>query len=61
MLTGDERSGRVVTLCGVQGCCPTVEFSGLGIVLRDDFGGRVQLTEDQWADLLHKVWRGELA
>jgi hypothetical protein len=45
----------MVTLCGVQGCCPTVDFTDPEkVVLKDDFGGRVQLTPDQWADLKAK-------
>lgn len=42
----------VVTLCGVQGCCPTVDFTNPNeIVLRDDYGGKVQLTPVQWNEL----------
>lgn len=41
-----------VKLCGVQGCCPTVDFTDpQKVVLCDDFGGQVQLTRDQWQDL----------
>ena len=41
-----------VRLCGVQGCCPTIDFTDPEkIVMRDDFGGKVQLTHDQWQDL----------
>jgi len=41
-----------VKLCGVQGCCPTVDFTNPEkIVLTDDFGGTVQLTHEQWAEL----------
>lgn len=45
----------VVTLCGVQGCCPTVDFNDPEIVvLKDDFGGQVKLTRNQWTDLKTK-------
>lgn len=41
-----------VKLCGVQGCCPSVDFTDpQKVVLKDDFGGQVQLTRDQWQDL----------
>ena len=41
-----------VKLCGVQGCCPTVDFTNPEkVVLADDFGGKVQLTREQWAKL----------
>ena len=29
-----ENIGRTVALCGVQGCCPTAEFTQEGVVLR---------------------------
>lgn len=42
----------IVKLCGVQGCCPTVDFTDpQKVVLKDDFGGQVQLTKKQWQDL----------
>lgn len=41
-----------VKLCGVQGCCPTVDFTNPDkVVLADDFGGKVQLTPEQWTEL----------
>lgn len=44
-----------VTLCAVQGCCPTVDFTDpQKVVLRDDFGGQVQLTREEWKDLKTK-------
>ncbi|MGH3867303.1 MAG: hypothetical protein ACRDQ4_14395 [Pseudonocardiaceae bacterium] len=58
----DKNGGtRVVTLCGVQGCCPTVELGQAEVVLRDDFGGKVLLTREQWCELVSKVHQGELA
>jgi len=42
----------MVKLCGVQGCCPTVDFTNPEkVVLSDDFGGKVQLTSEQWIEL----------
>jgi hypothetical protein len=52
--------GQVVLLCGVQGCCPTAEFTADGVVLRDDHGGSVRLTSDEWAGFLAKAKSGEL-
>lgn len=41
-----------VKLCGVQGCCPTIDFTDSEkVVLQDDFGGKVQLTREQWNEL----------
>lgn len=49
--TSDVEKG-VVTLCGVQGCCPTVDFTSPDeVVLRDDHGGTVKLTRAEWAEL----------
>lgn len=60
-MESQEEPTTVVTLCGVQGCCPTVELGSKGVVLRDDFGGKVSLTQAEWADLISKVKQGELA
>ncbi|MBP9715621.1 MAG: hypothetical protein KBD48_00305 [Candidatus Pacebacteria bacterium] len=43
---------RVITLCGSQGCCPTVSFFKKGIVIKDDFGGSVKLTRKQFMAML---------
>lgn len=43
----------VIKLCGVSGCCPTVDFTDpQKVILKDDFGGLVQLTRNQWQDLI---------
>ena len=42
----------IVTLCGTRGCCPTVDFTNpRKIILKDDFGGQVQLNRKQWREL----------
>jgi hypothetical protein len=48
---------RVYTLCGVSGCCPTVEVNHdiKEIVLKDDFGGVVKLTIDEWHSAMEQV------
>ena len=44
-----------IKLCGVHGCCPTIDFTNPEkILLKDDFGGQVQLTSEQWKDLKEK-------
>ncbi|MGH3426426.1 MAG: hypothetical protein ACRDQZ_02435 [Mycobacteriales bacterium] len=55
-----EAKSRVVALCGVKGCCPTAEFTGDSVVLRDDVNGEVTLTRDEWAGFLAKAKAGEL-
>jgi len=54
MAKATEEKG-VVTLCGVQSCCPTVDFTDpQKVLIKDDFGGQVQLTSAQWDDLKAK-------
>lgn len=47
----------IYTLCGVQGCCPTVtvDRERKMLVITDDGGGRVQLTEEQWKIAVQNV------
>lgn len=42
---------QVFTLCGVQGCCPTVTIDETGVVITDDFGGKVTLKPAEFAEL----------
>ncbi|MBT9136540.1 MAG: hypothetical protein DDT34_01622 [Firmicutes bacterium] len=46
-----------IQLCGVQGCCPTVEIhrGSDKVVITDDDGGKVTLTKEQWREALAKV------
>ncbi len=46
-----------IRLCGVQGCCPTVEVhhGSDKIVITDDDGGKVTLTKEQWREALTRV------
>ncbi|MDO8594123.1 MAG: hypothetical protein Q7R93_01230 [bacterium] len=47
-----RRERGVITLCGVQGCCPTVDFRNKRtVVLKDDHGGQVKLTRREWNEL----------
>lgn len=41
---------KVFTLCGVQGCCPTVTIDQ-SVVITDDNGGKVTLTLDEFTEL----------
>lgn len=46
-----------IQLCGVQGCCPTVEIhrGSDKVIITDDDGGKVTLTKEQWREALAKV------
>lgn len=47
-----KEEGVVTLACGGGDCCPTVDFTNPEkVVLKDDFGGKVQLTRKQWSDL----------
>ncbi|MBI4256519.1 hypothetical protein HY626_00500 [Candidatus Uhrbacteria bacterium] len=48
----DEDGNTIITLCGVQGCCPTVKISLDGNVeITDDHGGKVNLSAAEFAEL----------
>ena len=55
-----EEPIKEFTLCGVQGCCPTVKVGAQGAVLTDDNGGKVVLTADEWSELKNLITQGEL-
>lgn len=46
-----------IQLCGVQGCCPTVEIhhGANKVVITDDNGSKVTLTKKQWQETLAKA------
>lgn len=47
-----KEEGIVTLSCGGGECCPTVDFTNPEkVVLKDDFGGKVELTQKQWNDL----------
>jgi hypothetical protein len=50
MLHADEKPSLVLRLCAVQGCCPEVDFTDSNqVILTDDFGGKVTLTNEQFS------------
>ncbi len=55
MISGGVPEQGMIKLCGVDGCCPSVDFTDpQKVVVNDDFGGRVQLSREQWDDLKTK-------
>ena len=40
-----------ITLCGKPSCCPTVHVEEENVVLRDDYGGEVKLTQEEFERL----------
>lgn len=50
-----KKGEKRYTLCGVDGCCPTITLTkGGDYVIKDDFGGNVTLSKTQF-DLLKMV------
>jgi len=50
-----------VTLCGSPGCkCPEANFTSDGLIITDDYGGRVTLTIEQ-ATMLAKAIKANRA
>ncbi|MCR6544240.1 hypothetical protein [Dehalobacterium formicoaceticum] len=49
-----------LTLCQ-KGCCPTIEFNPDAnlVIIKDDFGGKVSLTNDQFKILLEEYLHRE--
>lgn len=56
----EKQAKTLIVLCSTAGGCPTIEFQEEGILIRDDFGGLVTLTNGQWTDLVHRIERKEL-
>lgn len=56
-IQSSEQEVKKFTLCGVQGCCPTVEVNSAAkkIFISDDFGGKVVLTDKEWQEAVEKV------
>lgn len=46
---------RIIASCGVQGCCPTVEFKGNDVLVKDDFGNIAQMDRNQWISLAQQT------
>lgn len=44
----EEKEGKVVKLCTCGQCCPEVEIGDSGVIIRDDLGGKVELTKEEW-------------
>lgn len=45
-----------VTLCGSPGCkCPVADFTDAGLIITDDYGGRVQLTAEEAKQLAKSI------
>lgn len=51
---------KVILMCGGSGCCPTLTFEKNQVLIEDDFGGKVTLTNDQFDLLKEKVRKKEL-
>lgn len=55
-----DKAEKVVLMCGKKDCCPTVSLSKNQVVIEDDFGGRVKLTQKQFALFKKKIKKEDL-
>lgn len=54
MNTKQSKNKRIVVYqCGVDGCCPSVEQEGDKIFIKDDYSNTVQMTKEQWNELVN--------
>jgi len=49
-----------ITLCGRGKCCPEANFTSTGLIITDDYGGRVTLTIEE-ATMLAKAIKANRA
>lgn len=43
-----------------DGCCPEVIIDGRQVIIKDDFGGKIKLTRDQFDFLKEKIKRDNI-
>ena len=57
-----SKKEKVLTLCGTQGCCPTITLNQeqRTSVIKDDFGGSVRLSYQELKDLTEKLKKEEI-
>lgn len=61
MQSANNKNQKVVTLiCDDCHCCPEVIVDQNQVMIKDDFGGKVKLSKEQFALLKEKVSKGEL-
>lgn len=51
---------KVVTLICCDSSCPEVTVNQDEVLIKDDFGGKVKLTKEQFSVLKEKIRNGEL-
>jgi len=51
---------RTVRLCAVQGCCPELSITAMGVTITDDDGNTIKMSLEHFTDLKNKVRNGEL-
>lgn len=55
-----DKVRKVVLMCDKKGCCPTVTLDKNKVFIEDDFGGKVNLSSEQFKILKNKIKKGEL-
>lgn len=49
--SGTDADPTIVTMCGVQGCCPQAVIKTSEVTITDDHGGKITLTRAEFAEL----------
>jgi len=59
----DTKGYKVVTLCAHydQNCPQVILDRSKNVKIKDDFGGEVKMTSEQWGVLVEKVKSGEIS
>ena len=55
-----EDNKRAILICGKGDCCPGITLKKTKVEIKDDFGGKVKLSPEQFSVLKEKIRRGEI-
>lgn len=55
-----EKGIKFLMCCGVQGC-PSIKYDGTNVLIKDDYGNKVQLSVREWNYLVEKIQKGVLS
>ena len=60
-ISKDQAGNPVYTLCHIdQNCCPTVTVGDNDVTIKDDFGGEVKMTREQFSILSDGIKSGDI-
>ena len=50
---------KIITLCGQDGCCPAIEFTGDSVKIGEE-GNMATLKKEEWNALVDMIHNGKL-